>query len=74
MARGGLDRQHTTNTARSLLDGNGTQPQTVQLIASKAAGEAKTLAVVVHYENNSPSFCHSFTTTWEALRMFFYIV
>jgi hypothetical protein len=45
-----LDGQNPTHSTRALLNGNGTQPQTIQFIASELSGETKPLAVVVYYE------------------------
>ena len=45
----GLHGQHAPHGTRTLLDGNGTQPQTVQFIPGELAREAEALAVVVHH-------------------------
>ena len=53
MSWSGLHGQHTANAARSLLNGNRAQTETVQLIAGKAAGETKPLPVVVNNKDNT---------------------
>ena len=50
MPRIRLHGQHAPNGTRTLLDGDRTQPQTVQFIAGKPPGETETLAVIVYYE------------------------
>src|SRR5262249_21262666 len=74
MARVRLDRQHAPHGARTLLDGNGTQPQTIQLIPSKPAGEAKALAVVIDHQNETTVVLRQFYHDMGSLRMLFYVV
>src|SRR5215831_17266321 len=50
MARIGLDGQHAPHGTRSLLDGDRSQPQTIQFVSGKPARKTKSLAVVVYYE------------------------
>jgi hypothetical protein len=45
-----LNRQNPAHGTRTLLDGDGTQPQPIQLIGSKLPGKAEPLAVIVYYE------------------------
>ena len=52
MTGSGFYCQHTTNAARSLLYRNRPQPEAVQFIPRKAAGETKALPVIVHHKNN----------------------
>ena len=50
MSRVRLDRQNPAHGSRTLLDGNGTQPETIQLIRGEPAGKTEPLTVVVYYE------------------------
>jgi hypothetical protein len=50
MTRVRLYGQNPAHCTRALLDGNGTQPETIQLIGGEPAGKTKALTVVVHYE------------------------
>jgi hypothetical protein len=45
-----LDSQNPTHGSRTFLDGNGTQPQTIQFVTRKSSGKAKPLAVIVYYK------------------------
>ena len=74
MTRSGFHRQHTANAARSLLDGNRPQPEAVQLIAGKAAGEAKAFPVVVHHQDHFAFILPQFYHDVGSMRMFFHIV
>jgi hypothetical protein len=50
MTRVRLDSQNPTHGTRALLNGNGTQPQTIQFIAGEPAGKTKPFAIIIHYE------------------------
>ena len=50
MSRARLDSQNPADGTRAFLNGNGTQPQTIQFIAGEPAGKTKPLAVVVYYK------------------------
>jgi len=45
-----LYRQNPAHGPRTLLDGNGTQPETIQLIGGELARKTEPLTVVVYYE------------------------
>jgi hypothetical protein len=50
MPRVRLDGQNPAHGTRTLLDGNRTQPQAIQLVAGKPTGKTKPFAVIVYYE------------------------
>src|SRR6202011_1569970 len=74
MAGIGLHGQHAPHSTRTLLDGNRTQPQTIQFIPGEPASETKTLAVVVNHQNESAVVLRQFYHDMGSLRMFFYVV
>src|ERR1700736_3872623 len=74
MAGIGLHGQHAPHSTRTLLDGDRTQPQTIKLIPSETAREAKTLAVVIHYQNKPAVVLRQFYHDMGSLRMLFYVV
>src|SRR6266849_5624381 len=49
MARVGLHGQHAPHGTRTLLDGDGTQPQAIKFIPSELAREAEAFAVVINH-------------------------
>jgi hypothetical protein len=49
MTRIGLHGQHAPHGTRTLLDGNGTQPETVKFIPGELAGKAEAFAVIVNH-------------------------
>src|SRR5713101_1495333 len=73
MTGAGLYGQHPTHRARSLLDGDGTQPQAIKLIPRKLPGEAETFAVVVHNEDDAAIVPRQFYHDMGSLRMLFYV-
>src|SRR4029077_1675639 len=74
MARVRLNGQHAPHSTRTLLDGDGTQPQAVKFIPSKPTGETETFAIVVNYENNATVILRQFYHDMGSLRMLFYVV
>src|SRR5580704_18228195 len=74
MARVRLNGQNASHSTRTLLDGNGTQSQAVELIPSEPAGETETLAVVVNYQNDATVVLRQFYHDMGSLRMLFYVV
>src|SRR5271154_455089 len=74
MARVRLNGQKSPHSTRSLLDGNRTQSQAVELIPSEPAGKTKALAVVVNHENNATVVLRQFYHDMGSLSMLFYIV
>jgi len=50
MPRVRLDSQNPAHSARALLNGNGTQPQAIQLISGESTGKTKPLTIVIHNE------------------------
>src|ERR1700751_3492898 len=74
MARVRLNGQHAPHGTRSLLDGNGTQPQTIQLIPSKPAGEAEAFTVIIDHQNQTTVVLRQFYHDMGSLRMLFYVV
>src|ERR1700720_1592804 len=74
MAGIGLHGQHAPHSTRTLLDGNRTQPQTIQFIPGEPACETKTLTVVVHHQNESAVVLRQFYHDMGSLRMLFYVV
>src|SRR5579872_1966988 len=74
MARVRLNGQHAPHSTRTLLDGNRTQPQAVELIPGKPAGKTKTLAIVIHHEGNATVVLRQFYHDMGSLRMLFYVV
>jgi hypothetical protein len=50
MPRVRLHGQNPAHGTRTLLDGNGTQPETIQLIGGEPAGKTEAFTVVVYYE------------------------
>src|SRR6266436_9532592 len=74
MAWVGLHGQHAPHSTRTLLDGNGTQPQAIQFIPGKPACKAKTFAVVVNDQNETAIILRQFYHDMGSLRMFFYVV
>src|SRR5579864_4756284 len=69
-----LDGQNPSHSTRALLYGNRTQPQTIKLIPGKSSGETKTVAVVVHHENQPAVILRQFYHDMGSLRMLFYVV
>src|SRR5271168_3773318 len=74
MARVRLNGQKSPHSTRSLLDGNRTQSQAVELIPSEPAGKTKALAVVVNHENNATVVLRQFYHDMGSLSMLFYVV
>src|SRR5579859_4754440 len=74
MARVRLNGQNAPHSTRTLLDGNRTQSQAVELIPGKPARKAKTLAVVVHHEDDATVILRQFYHDMGSLRMLFYVV
>src|SRR5580692_4994998 len=74
MARVRLNGQNASHSTRTLLDGNGTQSQAVELIPSEPASETETLAVVVNYQNDATVVLRQFYHDMGSLRMLFYVV
>src|SRR5580698_3740202 len=74
MARVRLNGQDAPHGTRTLLDGNRTQSQAVELIPSKPAGETETLAVVINYQNDATVVLRQFYHDMGSLRMLFYVV
>src|SRR5271169_6924823 len=74
MARVRLNGQKSPHSTRTLLDGNRTQSQAVELIPSEPAGETKTLAVVINYQNDATVVLRQFYHDMGSLRMLFYVV
>src|ERR1700676_3893232 len=74
MARVRLNGQNSSHSTRTLLDGNRTQPQAVELIPSEPAGETETFTVVVNYQNDAAVILRQFYHDMGSLRMLFYVV
>src|SRR6266700_2658821 len=74
MPRVRLDSQNPAHGTCSLLNGNGTQPQTIQFIASKLPGKTKPLAVIVYYKYETAVILRQFYHDMGSLGMLFYIV
>src|SRR5215471_6167167 len=74
MSRVRLYRQKPVDGSRPLLDGNGTQPQAVQLIAGELSRETKAFAVVVHDQKQLAVILRKFYHDMAGLSMLFYVV
>src|SRR6202047_1389064 len=74
MAGIGLHGQHAPHSTRTLLDGDRTQPQTIQFIPGEPTCETKTFTVVVHHQNESAVVLRQFYHDMGSLRMLFYVV
>src|ERR1700675_4965044 len=74
MARVRLNGQNSSHSTRTLLDGNRTQSQAVELIPSEPAGETETFTVVVNYQNDAAVTLRQFYHDMGSLRMLFYVV
>src|SRR5580704_11734874 len=74
MARVRLNGQNASHSTRTLLDGNRTQSQAVELIPGKPAGETETFTVVVNYQNDATVVLRQFYHDMGSLGMLFYVV
>src|ERR1700758_139398 len=59
---------------RSLLDGNGTQSETVEFVPSKLSGETETFTVIVYDQKQSAVVLRKFYHDMGSLSMLFYVV
>src|ERR1700730_17806359 len=74
MARIRLDSQHAPHSTRTFLDGDRTQPQTIELIPGESPGEAEPFAVIVNHQNEAAILLRQFYHDMGSLRMFFYVI
>src|SRR5579883_478812 len=69
-----LDSQHTPDSARTLLYGNRTQPETVEFVTCETAREAEPFAVVVDNQDEPTVILRQFYHDMGSPRMLFYVV
>src|ERR1700751_1822942 len=74
MPRVRLYSQIPIDGTRSLLDGNGTQPETVEFITSKLSGETETFTVIVYDQKQSAVVLRKFYHDMGSLSMLFFVV
>src|ERR1700745_490078 len=74
MSRVRLYSQIPVDGTRSLLDGNGTQSETVEFIPSKLSGETETFTVIVYDQKQSAVVLRKFYHDMGSLSMLFYVV
>src|SRR5262245_40489834 len=74
MSRVRLHGQNPVDGTRSLLDGNRTQPKTIQFITGELSRETKALAVVVHHQKQPAVILRKFYHDMASLSMLFYVV
>src|SRR5215467_10557127 len=74
MPRIRLHSQIPVDGTRALLDGNGTQPEAVELVTREFSSEAEAFTVVVNHQHQSAVILREFYHDMCSLSMLFYVV